>query len=661
MKNLKRKVYTKADFAWTAWDAGTIQKVAQEVLVHKKQRYTEIKSIPAKQRTFENTIVAIERAGAEIASRIAFIDVLLNASPNKDVREACNKALQMLQHQFIDIEYDEDLYRAVQEYSKKKEKLEGSDKKLFDETLRAYRRMGFALPKAKRDDLKKLLKELGKLEIDFSKNINDYNDHILVKPNEIDGLPERYLQHLARDAKGNYIVTLQYPDLVPFLENASHAGKRKELVDKNMKKGGKRNMVLLNRVLKLRKRHAEILGYNNHADFQTEERMAKTAKNVRSFIMDILPKLKPKVREEMKEMTVLKREHLKNPKAKLEYYDISYYGEKLQQKKFNIESEKIREYFPLQVVKKGMLEIYAEILGITFKKVTGYPSWHSDTEFYQVSNRGTSKPLAYFVLDLYPRENKYGHAAVFDCIHGWLDGGIYNTPVAVMMTNFPKPSAEHPSLMSHDEVVTFFHEFGHVMHQILTTATYISQAGTSVARDFVEAPSQMLENWVWDAEMLQKLSGHYKDSKKKLPNEYIQNLLASKNHLIGYSSARQLTLALFDLLLHTSDIQDPAGAFDKITLQYLGIKRPKGNYWPAGFGHLCGGYDAGYYGYMWSKVYSSDMFTRFKKEGLLNKKTGINYRNWILEPGSSKEEIDLIKGFLKREPNSKAFLKEIGL
>jgi thimet oligopeptidase len=360
-------------------------------------------------------------------------------------------------------------------------------------------------------------------------------------------------------------------------------------------------------------------------------------------------------------MTQLKRELTKDPQAQLEYYDIAYYGEQLRHKKFNIESEKIREYFPLQIVKEGMMEIYSKLLGASFKKIDGYPTWHPDTEFYEVTDAKDKKTIAYFILDLYPRENKYGHAAVQSWTEGWLDGDTYNTPVAVMMANFPKPSAEHPSLMSHDEVNTFFHEFGHIMHHLLTTAKYASYAGTSVARDFVEAPSQMLENWVWDEEMLGILSGHYKDSKKKLPKEHLDNLLKAKQHLIAYDSTRQFCIALFDLQLHTKKIKDVSGLFDKLMYEYTGIKRPKKNIWPAGFGHICGGYDAGYYGYMWSKVYSCDMFTRFQKEGLLNTKTGTDYRNWILEPGSSMEEGDLVKGFLGRKPNNKAFLKEIGL
>jgi thimet oligopeptidase len=265
-------------------------------------------------------------------------------------------------------------------------------------------------------------------------------------------------------------------------------------------------------------------------------------------------------------------------------------------------------------------------------------------------------------LDLFPREGKYGHAAVFGIIAGRSEDYAetsYKAPFASMVANFNKPSELRPSLLSHDEVETFFHEFGHLVHNVLTTCRFGSQSGTSVAWDFVEAPSQMLEHFVWDKEMLNRLSKHYKLG-KPLPDDALVNLLGSKMHMIATFVMRQLVFALYDLIIHTDQTVDSVSLYKDLVLKNLGHSPSPEQIFPAGFGHLMG-YDAGYYGYMWSKVYAVDMFSRFKQSGLLDRGVGKDYRNWILEKGSSLEEIDLVKGFLGREPSNSPFLEEIGV
>lgn len=645
------------------WGPADIKRAVSVALNAKKKAYAAIKKIKPEGRNFENIIYGIESAGYPIQDVAEKIDFLKSVSPEKAVRDAAQAALVGLERKLVDIEYDEELYRVVKAYAAKKEKLSGADKKLFDDMMRAYRRMGFELPKAKREQLKKNLKKLGELETKFRKNIDDHNDAITVTRQELEGLSESYIHSLEKDADGKYIVTLKYPHAVPFMENAVNASKRKELADKMNKKGGVRNVALLKTILSLRAQNAKLLGYANHAAFKVEVRMAKTADAVGRFIKRLLGKLRKGLDKELAMLTAAKRKVLGDTKAKLEYYDVAFYTEYTQKERYDVDGQKVREYFPLQTVKEGMLRIYSELLNISFERLSDIPVWHSDVEAYGV-NDASGERIAYFFLDLYPRPNKYGHAAVWPLQLGrWQSfrDATYVTPYAGMACNFPKPTASNPSLMSHQEVETFFHEFGHVMHGVLTTARYGSQAGTSVARDFVEAPSQMLENWVWDKDMLRILSGHYQDPSKKLPDGLLKNMLRAKNHGIAYFSTRQFVLALYDFTLHIGAPKEKAvSLYHDLVKKHLKISVDKSNIFPAGFGHLSG-YDAGYYGYMWSKVYSSDMFTRFKREGLLNKKTGADYRTWILEKGSSMEEMELVKGFLGRMPNEKAFLKEIGL
>lgn len=659
---MKRLEYTQKDFQWTQWTPDEIRKELRKSLDEKRKVYAGVKNVPASERTFENTIYAIESSNHGMW-RAHAASVLMNMSPIKEVRDAAKDALEALEKELVDIEYDETLYRAVKEYEAKQEPLSGADEKLFNDLLRSYRRMGFELQSEKREALKANLKKLAALSSQFSKTINDYQDSIAVTKEELKGLPENYIASLKQNNEGKYIVTLEYPDFIPFMENAENAEKREELSTKYWRKGGEENSRVAEEILRLRQENAELLGYSSHAAFQTEVKMVKNTKTATGFVLELMQKVEAGVKEEMQELQDLKKRLTGDEKAHVEFYDIAYLSNRLKKEKFSVDSEKVREYFPLDEVKAGTFHIYSELFSVTFEKVPRVMLWHEDVDLYAVKNLD-GKVVSYFATDLYPREGKYGHAAAFNVISGrnlsYADDA-YVTPFATMVANFPKPG-ENPSLLSHDEVETFFHEFGHIMHEILTECRYQSQSGFSTAWDFVEAPSQMLEHWVWNKETLAILSGHYKTG-ENLPDELLDNMLKAKNHMIAYWVMRQLTFALFDMEIHT---EEPKSAkvlnwhYRDIVKKYIGVMLPEDSLFLSGFGHFSG-YDAGYYGYMWSKVYAVDMFTRFEKEGLLNPKTGGDYRREILAVGSSRDEMESVRAFLKREPSDEAFLKEIGL
>ncbi|MBI5077837.1 MAG: Zn-dependent oligopeptidase [Candidatus Yonathbacteria bacterium] len=564
----------------------------------------------------------------------------------------------------IRIERDPKIWQALKDYKNggwKKEKADiaPEDKKLFRDIFLIYKRMGFDLAPKKQKRVKEIMERLSKLSNEFRHNINNYEDHITIAETETAGLPERYTAGLKCDKKGNFIVTLAYPDYVPFMELAQNETKRKELNNKYMQKGGKKNMVVLGEMLLLRAEHARLLGYKTHADYKTELRMAKSGKTALGFEMSLLKKVERGGKHDLDELRDLKRTVTQNPGAELYSHDIAYYGHELQKERFKFDSEEVRAYFPLERVLDGTFKIYSTLFGVKFEKLKNFPLWHPDAALYVVKNQ-KGKIISYFALDLYPREGKYGHAAAFGIIGGRQTSPTsYVAPFAAMVTNFTKPSEKNLSLLSHREVETFFHEFGHIMHCILTTARYGSQSGYHTAWDFVEAPSQMLEHWAWDKKSLVILSAHH-ETGKPIPPAFLKNLIASENHLLRYATLRQLVLGIFDLTLHSGGHSlEPAKLYRDLMKKHTGINVPKDAIFPAGFGHL-DGYDAGYYGYLWSKVYAADMFTRFAKEGILNKNTGADYKKWILEKGGSMEEIDLVKGFLGRTPNNKAFLKEIG-
>lgn len=638
-----------------------IRRVADVCIARKKARYEEIKKIPKGEHTFQNTILALERSDYDISDDTAKIDVLMNVSTDRRVRDAAKSEIDRLSRIMLDIEYDEKIYAAFTDYAlhpnpsdrQRRERLTGPHKKLFDDMVRGYRRMGFALPKQKRERLKKLSKELSQLSNTFSHVINQYRDHILVSREELAGLSERYISGLAKDKKTRkYKVSLDYPESGPFMAKAHNARKRRELAEKNLRKGGRSNMKLLARIVAIRKEKAEILGYKTHADYKTETRTVKTTARALSFVNGLLRKTRKGLVKDMAALRAAKG-------LPIEFFDVAYYSDQIKQKKLKLDSEKVREYFPAEKVLRGTFAIYEKLFSVTFEKTGGFSLWHKDAEIFAVKEKGHT--IAHIVLDLYPREGKYTHACAIQLRGGRKVPGKdeYVAPVGVMLANFAKPTHTHPSLLSHGEVETFFHEFGHIMHVVLTSAEYASQAGYHTAWDFVEAPSQMLEHWVWDEKMIKKLSAHYK-TKKPLPRDMLRGLLAAKYHQAHYDTVRQLVLGSFDLTLHTKYNAHPERLYADLVKKYIGILLPKGQIFPAGFGHLMG-YDAGYYGYLWSKVFATDMFTRFEKEGLLNAKTGRAYRECILEKGSSENEVKLVERFLGRKVNEKSFLRELGI
>ncbi|CAG0897655.1 unnamed protein product [Cyprideis torosa] len=328
-----------------------------------------------------------------------------------------------------------------------------------------------------------------------------------------------------------------------------------------------------------------------------------------------------------------------------------------------VDQEALKPYFPLERVTEGLLKIYQSLLGLKFTEVTdSVEVWHPEVTVYQVHDAPSGELLGYFALDLFPREGKYGHAAVFEmqpsCV---MEDGKRQVAGAAMMANFTKPTSTKPSLLKHDEVETYFHEFGHVMHYICARADLAEFAGYRTERDFVEAPSQMLENWVWEKEALRLMSGHYLDG-SLLPDDMIEKLVAAKNANAGHFNLRQIVLGTFDQRIHTRPSADTATLFAETYKEIMGLETIPDTNRTASWGHLAGHYDAQYYGYMWSEVYSMDMFeTKFKSAGIMNPMVGVEYRKLILEPGGTKDGADMLQEFLGRSPSQEPFLRSKGL
>lgn len=658
-------------FAWVFWSAEDLRRAAETAIQEYEREIARIKALLDEQKNFRNVLGALETADAKFGDACGMINLLRNVSPVKEVREAALIAEEELEKLAIAVSYDEELYRAVKAVAEKGETLRGDESKLLNDMMRAYRRRGFDLPQETRAKLLANKQKLADIARTFDKNISDHHDAIKVPPEKTAGLPANFLERLARDEAGNYIVSLAYPELGPFMENARDLELRKALSDKNYQKGGRTNLELLTAALKLRAENAQLLGYPTHAHYVLEERMAKTPERVREFLEELAAKLRPSADREYAELAECKRRLAlgsaddPNDHA-LKYYDGAYVYKQLELERYAFDSERVREYFPFAKVMDGVMEIYARVLGVKFKKVAVAPTWHQDVELYAVREIGVEATIGYFYLDLYPRpeDGKFSHAAAFTIANGRTEDisgeEIHVAPLVAMVANFTKPTAKNPALLTHGEVKTFFHEFGHLMHGLLTRARFTSQAGTNVKRDFVELPSQMFENWVWNKEMLKKLSAHY-ETGASLPDELIDKMLASKNFLGSRAKLRQYVLASFDLALHMGDSErDTAKFYNDLVREYMKTDLPETAIFPAGFGHLMG-YDAGYYSYLWAEVFAHDCFGRFKREGLLNMRTGAEFRRRILAVGSSREEVESLHQFLGREPNSDAFFEELGI
>ncbi len=544
--------------------------------------------------------------------------------------------------------------------------MSGEDAKLFSETLRDYKRAGLELPKAQRDVVERMRKELTGLETDFENNVTKAQKAVKFTKAELDGVPDDFLQQIkAGDDEFSVManVTVHY---IRVMDNAKSEATRKKLLFEHDNLAREVNVPLLGKILALRDDIARKLGYPSWADYATEVKMVKNAGTALRFLQDLKTGLQPKFDAELEEFRQLKIKETGDPNAKINVWDWRYYANQLKIRKYSVDAEELRVFFPYQRVLDGMFAIYQRIFGLKFEPVEPPYKWIGDLQLYAVSDAQTGQPLGLFYLDMFPREGKYHHFAQFGIIDGkLLPDGKYQRPVCALICNFPAPTKDHPSLMSHDDVETIFHEFGHAMHTILTRAKYSRFSGTSVPRDFVEAPSQMLENWVWDKKVLDSFAADYRDPSKKIPTEILSKLKEARLATEGTRYRRQLSFGLMDLALHT-------GIHDSNTAETTAIANRElsdvflpmlpDTAFVAYFGHIIG-YGAGYYGYAWADAIAADMATVFEKapNGYFDTNAGRRLREEIYEPGDSRDVNISIERFLGRPRSIEPFLKQIGI
>ena len=622
-----------------------------------------ILAIDDQDRTYDNTVAALDRALGGFDADTSMVQFMAYVHPSVDMRTAGRRAEQSWNNWMVDLGKNEGLYRALQTVNNSTKHLMPEQARLLKHMLRDYRRSGMALTAEQRDTLADLEREINDTSQAFDSAINDDETVVAATRDALNGMPEDWIAGRT-PVDGLYLLGMDYPTIVPILNYSPNAALRQKIWMARKRRGGKANVQRLEHLLQLRAKQASLLGYAHPADFENEVRMSGSAKRVQAFYEKLRPMLRAKAIEDHALLTAAKRVDTGQSEDTLKPWDFSYYMELVKQRDFEVDGNAVREYFPMTKVRDGLFEIVDRLYGVKMVPKTGSVGstvWHEDVEWFDVVDANGDE-LGEFFMDLYPREGKYGHAAQWGLVpRVRLSDGSVQKPVAALVCNFPAPTDDQPSLLSHDQTETFFHEFGHGLHTLLAEGEIARFSGTGVERDFVEAPSQMFEAWVWSPETLPLLSGHF-ETGKPLPADLLGRMVSAKTLCSGMMNETQVHYGLTDLTFHL----DPEGDLDttKVGKAMLGettLFVPVDETWFQGsFGHLTG-YQAGYYGYMWSRVFAEDMAEHFKALGMLSPEAGAHYRSTVLGRGGSKSADEMLKAYLGREPNMDAFIRSLGL
>ena len=650
---------------WAATTAEDIERGVDEAVRTVEGLADELVSVPDGRRHFENTVLPLDEIGNVFNQASGRFGFLSQVSADEELRRVAHRQEERLNVFAASIGFREDIDRALKAYASRAEleALPDDARRLLEFALRDHRRNGLDLDKHTREALQSLQEHLVGLGIQFRKNIDDYEDFVELRREELDGLPEAYIERLRTtevDGAIRYRVGLDYPELHPFLDSAHDGQRREELFRKNHNKAADSNIELLEEALGVRAEMARLLGFESWAAYALEIKMARQADAVLEFLVDLEERLAPKLATDLARLREA-QERRTGQRRPINIADWRYYTNQVIQEDYEVDPFEVAAYFPLDAVLDGMFRIYEELVGVKFVRRSDVveTAWHEDAQPFDIVDPASGEALARFYMDLFPRTGKFGHAAAFTLRSGRrLAGDQYQRPISAIVANFTRPGESSPSLLRHTEVITLFHEFGHILHQTLTTSRYTRFSGTRVERDFVEAPSQMLEHWCWQPDTLRSFSRHY-ETGDPLPTSLINRMIEARHTSSAIATLRQVYFSRLDLAYHMESDRST----DEIARELhpiTGFPFPEGTRFQAGFGHLFG-YDAGYYGYLWSRVFGDDMFTRFEAPGASVSGIGAEYRQHILEPGGTADADQLIHRFLGREPNADAFLRELGL
>lgn len=603
----------------------------------------------------------------------------LNAVMNSDaLRAAYNACLPKLSDYGTEMGQNESLYAAYKALADGPQDLDAAQRKVLENALRDFHLSGVDLPADKKDRFKAISQELSALTSDFSDKVLDANNAWTKRVDDVSalaGLPPSAIdlaRHTAEErGETGWLLTLDFPSYVPVMTYADDASLREEMYrayqtrasDQGPHAGTYDNTENMARILALRHEQSQLLGFANYAERSLARKMARSTDEVLQFLHDLAARSRPQAERELAELRTYAAEH--HGHQDLQPWDVAYYSEKLRQHRYNITQEEVKPYFPADRVVPGMFEVVGRLYGVTFHEVGGVETWHPDVKFYEIRDHDGSL-RGQFYFDLYARQNKRGGAWMGDCQSRMKTTTVEQVPVAFMTCNFTPPVGGRASLLTHDEVETLFHEFGHGLHHMLTKVDYPAISGINgVAWDAVELPSQFMENYCWEREALDLFAAHH-ETGEPLPDDLYRRMIAAKNFQSGMMMVRQLEFALFDFRVHLE--YDPERGpriyeiLDEVRDEVAVIRPPAWNRFAHAFSHIfAGGYAAGYYSYKWAEVLSADAFSLFEEQGIFDQATGQSFLSNILERGGSKDAMELFVAFRGREPQVDALLRHSGI
>ena len=625
--------------------------------------------------TFENTIAALDFSGKQL-DRISSVFFNLNsAETNDEIQKIAQEISPILSEFGNDITLNEALFKRVKAVYDQKDSLTTlttEEQTLLDKKYKSFSRNGANLNDDKKKRLREIDAELSKLKLKFGENVlaetNKFEMH-LTDEADLDGLPDGEKEAAAQMAKAKdkdgWLITLDYPSYIPFMKYAKNRALRKELSiafgSKAFHNDALDNQENVLKIAKLRHERANLLGYKTHAHFVLEERMAETPEKVQEFLNELLEKAKPAAEREFKQLEDFAKEL--DGIDRLEKWDASYYSEKLKQKLFNLDDEKLKPYFQLEKVLNGAFTIAQKLYGLTFTEVFNIDQYHDEVITYEVTD-ANNELVAIFYADFFPRKGKRNGAWMTSFKSQSIKDGVNERPHISNVCNFTKPTETKPSLLTFNEVTTLFHEFGHGLHGMLANTTYPSLSGTSVYWDFVELPSQIMENWCYEPEALALFANHY-ETGEIIPQEYVQKIKESASFQEGLATMRQLSFGLLDMAWHG---QDPTNITDLKTFETAQFANTqlypdvKENAMSTAFSHIFqGGYSSGYYSYKWAEVLDADAFEYFQENGIFNPEVAKKFKDNVLSKGGTEHPMILYKRFRGQEPKPEALLKRAGL
>lgn len=648
-------------------------------LIERNKQAIELLLTENETYTWSTLWKPIEQLEDELAQAWSPVSHLNSVANSEELRTAYNTCLPLLSEYATWSGQHSGLYEAYRQIGEGEAfaSLDSARQKAVTNVLRDFRLAGVALPQDQKEQFAELRKRLSELGSQFSDNVLDATNAwtMQVSAEQLTGLPETALANARQAAEQagveGYMITLEFPSYYPVLAYCEDSSLREEVYRANSTRASDQgphagqwdNSQVMEETLGLRQELSQLLGFANYAELSLATKMAESPAQVSEFIEQLSQKSRPQAEAEWRELQEFAREEY--GVETINAWDVSFYSEKLREQRYQVSQEDIRPYLPISKVLPGLFEVVERLYGVTVREVGEFDSYHADARLFELLREG--EIIACFYLDLYARAQKRGGAWMDNCRDRRLTTDEQlQVPVAYLVCNFTPPVGEAPALLTHNELTTLFHEFGHGLHHMLTKQTVASVSGINgVAWDAVELPSQFLENWCWEREALALISGHH-ETGEPLPDQLLDKMLAARNFQSAMMMARQLELALFDLRLHTQWCGTQSSSMEAILAdvrrQVAVIIPPDFNRFQHSFSHIfAGGYAAGYYSYKWAEVLSADAFSRFEEEGIFNQKTGDDFRTHILEAGGARDAMELFVAFRGREPDTAALLRHSGI